>query len=201
MIHGIVLAAGRSSRMGKPKALLPAGTEGQLFLGRIVASLRSGGVSEIAVVTGADADAIRAHVAEQRLPVRLVHNAEHDMGQLSSLKAGLSAIAGPDVSAAMVTLVDIPFFDQNTVRLLIEAHRAHHPLIVRPVNDGRHGHPVLFNRRLFDELLGADPAEGAKPVVHAHLDEIVEVPVNDEGAFLDVDTMDDYERILRSLLR
>jgi molybdenum cofactor cytidylyltransferase len=67
---------------------------------------------------------------------------------------------------------------------------------VRPVSSGRHGHPVIFGRELFDELQRADPAYGAKPVVRAHAAEMIEVPIDDEGAFTDIDTREDFERFI-----
>ena len=187
--------------MGTPKALLPFGSTGDVFLDRIVRSLHAGGVADVVIVTGADAEMIRDHIEKTGLAVRLVYNPDHDRGQLTSLKAGLEAVTGTDVSAAVVTLVDIPLFDRTTVSMLIEAHQRSHPLIVRPVSKGRHGHPVLFDRRLFQELLEADPESGAKAVVHAHRDEIVEVHVHDEGAFIDIDTPEDYRRMTNSVIQ
>jgi molybdenum cofactor cytidylyltransferase len=83
-----------------------------------------------------------------------------------------------------------------TVRTLIEARREHGAPVVRPVSNGRHGHPVIFGRELFAELQRADPVHGAKPVVRAHATEMIEVPIDDEGAFIDIDTRDDYERFI-----
>jgi molybdenum cofactor cytidylyltransferase len=102
------------------------------------------------------------------------------------------------VSAVLVTLIDVPLVTAGTVRALLAAHRAHNAAIVRPVSKGRHGHPVIFGRALFDELRRADPAQGAKPVVRAHAAEMIEVPVQDEGAFTDIDTREDYERLIES---
>jgi molybdenum cofactor cytidylyltransferase len=108
--------------------------------------------------------------------------------------AGLRALDDARVDAALVTLIDVPLVSARTVRALIDAHRRGRAPIVRPVSNGRHGHPVLFDRVVFDELRRADPALGAKPVVHAHAAEILEIPVDDEGAFIDIDTREDYER-------
>jgi molybdenum cofactor cytidylyltransferase len=126
--------------------------------------------------------------------VRIVDNPDYEQGQLTSLVAGLRALDDARVDAALVTLIDVPLVNARTVRALIDAHHQGRAPIVRPVSGGRHGHPVLFDRVLFDELRRADPALGAKPVVHAHTAEIVEIPVDDEGAFIDIDTREDYER-------
>ncbi len=98
--------------------------------------------------------------------------------------------------AALVTLIDVPFVSASTVRRLISVYRERGAPIVRPVSNGRHGHPVIFGCELFDELQRADPAQGAKPVVRAHAAEMIEVPVDDEGAFTDIDTREDYERVI-----
>ena len=194
MIPGIVLAGGKSSRMGRPKALLPIGPDGETFFDRITGTLIKGGVEEVVVVVGADADAVRAAVAPGSTRVRLITNPDYERGQLTSLLAGLRTIDRPGVSAALVTLIDSPLISVESVERLIRTRREKGALIVRPASNGRHGHPVIFGRELFDELRRADPAQGAKAVVHAHASDIVEVPTDDEGAFIDIDTREDYER-------
>jgi molybdenum cofactor cytidylyltransferase len=198
MIPGIVLAAGKSSRMGRPKALLPIGPGGETFVDHVTRTLLDGGVEEVVVVIGSDADAIRKAVRNDAPRVRFVYNPDHEKGQLSSLLAALRAIDRPGVSAAMITLIDVPLISSATVQTLIRTHRERDALIIRPVSNARHGHPVIFHRALFDELRRADPAQGAKSVVHAHARDIVEVPVEDEGAFIDIDTTEDYERWIKS---
>ncbi len=195
MIPGIVLAGGRSSRMGRPKALLPIGSSGDTFFDRVTRTLLEAGASEVIVVVGADADAIRAGV-RPREGVRIIDNPNYEQGQLTSLVAGMHALDLAVARAALVTLIDVPLVSAATVRTLIAAQREHGAPLVRPVSNGRHGHPVIFGRELFDELERADPALGAKPVVRAHADAIVEVQVDDEGAFTDIDTREDYERFI-----
>ena len=194
-IPGIVLAGGKSSRMGRPKALLPIGSTGENFFDRVTRTLLEAGVTDIVVVVGADADAIRAGVRPGS-SVRIVANHDHEQGQLTSLLAGLRAIDMAVASAALMTLIDVPLVTAETVRKLIAAQREGGAPIVRPVASGRHGHPVIFGSALFEEFRRADPARGAKQVVRAHASEIVEVPVDDEGAFTDIDTPEDYEKYL-----
>ncbi len=194
MIPAIVLAGGKSSRMGRPKALLPIGPHRETFFDRITHTLMAGGVDDVVVVIGADADAIRAAVASDMPRVRMIINPDYERGQLTSLLAGLRTIDRPGVSAALVTLIDSPLISVDSVRQLIRARRERGASIVRPAKDGRHGHPVIFGRELFDELRRADPAQGAKAVVHAHAADIFEVPTDDEGAYIDIDTREDYER-------
>ena len=179
--------------MGRPKALLPIGSTGETFFDRVTRTLVEAGVSDIVVVVGAGADAIRAKVRPVS-SVRIVDNPDHEQGQLTSLLAGLRALDTEAASAVLVTLIDVPLVSAETVRKLIAAQRASGAPIVRPVSSGRHGHPVIFGRALFGDFQRADPARGAKPVVRAHASEIIEVPVDDEGAFTDIDTREDYEK-------
>ena len=195
MIPGIVLAGGKSSRMGRPKALLPIGSSGDTFFDRITRTLLDAGIHDVVVVVGADAEAIRAGT-RPRAGVRIVDNPDYELGQLTSLLAGLEAIDVRRAAAALVTLIDVPLVSAATVRLLVSAQREHGAAIVRPVSAQRHGHPVIFSRTLFGELQRADPVHGAKPVVRAHAADMLEVPVDDEGAFTDIDTPEDYERFI-----
>jgi molybdenum cofactor cytidylyltransferase len=195
MIPGIVLAGGKSSRMGRPKALLPIGSAGDTFFDRVTRTLLDAGIEDVIVVVGADAEAIHAG-ARPRSGVRIVDNPDHDQGQLTSLLAGLHAIDAARATALLVTLIDVPLVSVATVRTLIAAQRERGAPIVRPVSNGRHGHPVIFGRELFSELQRADPAHGAKLVVRAHAADMIEVPIDDEGAFTDIDTREEYERII-----
>jgi molybdenum cofactor cytidylyltransferase len=192
VLSGIILAGGDSSRMGSPKALLEDG-QGQPFLTRIVESMGSAGLTGIVVVTGRHHDAI-ADLVERtgfRNAVRIVRNPNPSRGQLSSLLAGLEA-SPPDTEAAVVTLVDVPFVAAATIAAVIgEWSRTGAP-IVRPSFRGRRGHPVVFDRGLFAELRQAPLDVGARAVVSAHYDEIVNVPVEDPGCLVDVDTPADY---------
>jgi molybdenum cofactor cytidylyltransferase len=190
MTRAIVLAAGASSRMGRPKALLPI--RGGTFVRAILAALRDGGVADAVVVIRPDHDAVAAEIAAAGFG-RAVVNPRADEGQLSSLLAGLAAIDGDDLDAALVTLVDVPLVTAATIRLLLDRAAASAAPVVRAVHGGRHGHPVIFSRRVFAALRAADPAIGAKGVVRAAGVEDVEVA--DPGVLVDVDTPADYARL------
>jgi molybdenum cofactor cytidylyltransferase len=123
-----------------------------------------------------------------------VVNPDPDRGQLSSLIAGLDAVDGPRVFAALVTLVDVPFVMASTITALLSRGRASPAPIVRATYKSRHGHPVIIRRELFDALRRADPLAGAKPVFRAH--PIDDVEVDDPGVVQDVDTPDDYRRLV-----
>ena len=195
VIPAIVLAAGRSSRMGRAKATLPAGG-GHTFLTRIVQTFLDAGVDDVIVVVGHDAEAIASRFSRSGLPARFVVNRDYDRGQLSSLLAGLDVLDRPGVAAVLLTLVDVPLVSAATVRAVIEAYRRTRAPIVRPTSGDRHGHPLLIDRSLFDALRAADPAAGAKPVVRAHASAAGDVAIDDEGAFTDVDTEEDYRKTI-----
>jgi len=193
--------------MGQAKAGLPLGQMGETALSRVVRTLFEGGVPELVVVAGAHVDAVRAAMPPNESRARVVENTGWHAGQLSSLVSGLDAIDAPLVEAALVTLVDVPLVHASTVAAVIEAWRRTRAPIVRPVDPStslraggeRHGHPVIFDRSVFSDLRSADPEIGAKAVFASHRDRIVNVEVNDPGAFEDIDTPDDYKRIVGDL--
>jgi CTP:molybdopterin cytidylyltransferase MocA len=193
MIPAVVLAAGGSTRMGRPKALLSIDGH-ETFLTRIVRTFQAE-ADDVVVVVGHEAAAVMASVAAQGLTPRFVTNPDYASGQLSSLLAGLRAIDRPGVGGMLLTLVDVPLVSAATVRAVIERHRATGAPVVRPVSGVRHGHPVLIDRRLFDAIRSADPETGLKPIVRRHASAEGELQIEDEGAFQDVDTPEDYSRL------
>ena len=198
MISAIVLAAGASSRMGQAKAALPLGHTGETVVARVVRTLLDGGVPDVVVVAGAHIDAVRAAMPANQRRARVIEHPGWEQGQLSSLLAGLKAIDDALLEAALVTLVDVPLVRPSTVAEVIAAWRRTRAPIVRPADGQRHGHPVMFDRSIFADLRAADPNTGAKAVFAIHRDRIVNVEVNDAGAFEDVDTPEDYKKVLRA---
>jgi molybdenum cofactor cytidylyltransferase len=198
MLPGIILAAGDSTRMGSPKATL-AMPDGLTFVTRIVRTLREAGVTDLVIVTGRHHDAVVDTITQQRFTItpRIVRNPDPSRGQLSSLLVGMDAVVTRSTEGVLMTLVDVPLIRVSTVTAVIAAwHDARAP-IVRPAIGDRHGHPVIFDRAVLDELRRAPIDAGAKSVVRAHEAEIVNVPVEDEGCLTDVDTPSDYEGMRR----
>jgi molybdenum cofactor cytidylyltransferase len=197
MPPGVILAAGNSTRMGSPKALLL--TKGRTFVAAIAETFAAAGIAEIVVVTGRDHDQISEAISKVSLlvPPRVVRNPDPSRGQLSSLLTGMDAVVTADTEAVVVTLVDVPLLAPETVRLVIAEWQRTRAPIVRPAIGDRHGHPVVFDRRVFGELRQAPLESGAKWVVRAHADEVVNLPVTDEGCLVDVDTPHDYEALGR----
>ncbi len=195
VVRGIILAAGASRRMGLAKAALPLAHRADTFLARIIRTLFAAGLPELVIVSGPSPEMVRhaAGLVDQR--VTFVSNPRWQEGQLSSLLAGLG---DAPIEAALVTLVDVPFVTPATVACLLREWRQSGAPIVRPASGDRHGHPVVFDRAVFPLLRRADPAAGAKTVVRALADRVRNVPIDDPGAFLDVDTPDEYRAALRS---
>src|SRR5262245_19131453 len=125
---------------------------------------------------------------------RVVVNAHAENGQLTSVVAGLDAVDAPDVNAVLVTLVDVPLIQSVTVRTLIARPAQSDAPVLRVVHRGRRGRPVLFPRAVCDALPAAEPAVGAKSVMRSV--RVEDVEVDDPGVFEDIDTPDDYRRLI-----
>ena len=188
---GIVLAGGSSRRMGRPKATLRI--EGKPFVARSVELLHGEGLHPLVVVAGEHFEQTLA-----ALPVGFdvwtLHNPQPERGQLHSLKLALRSLrSASDVSGAVVALVDHPRVRSATVRALLAAAREDG--IAVPRHGGRRGHPVVFGRALFAELLATADEDGARVVVRNRPDRVTTVDVDDPGILLDVDTPAEYERL------
>ena len=194
MIVAVVLSAGESSRMGRPKALLPI--DGVRFIEKIVTALKATRVEEIIAVLGHNAEEMRQKISD--LPVKIVINPQYKQGQLSSLIAAIRAIEAGEkaqsVDGILVHLVDHPYLNPELVNLMIDRFYETKKLIVVPRYQSRRGHPVIFSRQLFAELLAAPVDQGAKPVVRAHREETLEIDTDDAGVTVDIDTPEEYRK-------
>ena len=193
MIAGIVLAAGQSRRMGRPKALLPL--RGATLLEHAVRALAGGGCRPVVVVTGPDTDDVARRIGDEarRLGARVAVNPAADSEQVDSLRIGLASLEEA-ATAAVVLPVDVPGADADAVRLVVDAFRERGAPVVRAVHEGRHGHPVLFARPLFAAFSTGTLPEGARTVIHAHADRVEEVEAGGAGVLHDVDTPADFRR-------
>jgi len=181
----IVLAAGRSTRMGGPNKLL-AELEGKKLVRIATEQALASKASGVIVVTGHQADLVEQALVG--LDVKFVRNQDFATGLASSVKAGVAAIP-PEADGAVICLGDMPLIDASLIDRLIDdfaAERGH--LIVVPVAEGRRGNPVLWSRRFFQELMTLDGDVGARHLIAKHSEAVAEVAVEGEGAFLDIDT-------------
>ncbi len=187
MINALVLAAGESKRMGMPKPLLRFGDT--TFLEQIVSVLQSSEVGRITVVLGARAGMIQT--STDLSGVDVVLNKDYREGQLSSLIVGLKSLP-PEAEAILLCLVDNPFITVESADGVVGAFRVTGKPIVVPVFEGRRGHPSLFARPMFDDLLNAPPEEGARYVVQSHRDQVFEVGIPEPFILTRIDTPEDY---------
>jgi molybdenum cofactor cytidylyltransferase len=180
--------------MGRPKALLPIGTR-ETFCARVAKTLLAAGVRPIVVVGRPGDDALA--VAVRDVPdVIVALNPQPDRGQLSSLQAGL-AVIDADAGAAVVTLVDVPLVSSETVEHLVDAWARSGAPLVRPERAGRHGHPIIVARPVIDALLDASHERTTRDVLTPFLGDALDVRVDDIFAFEDVDTPEEYARLLQ----
>ncbi|SJZ68999.1 nucleotidyltransferase family protein [Consotaella salsifontis] len=183
-IAALVLAAGLSRRMGENKLL--ARVEGRPLVRRVVDRVVVAGLGEVIVVVGHQAGEVRQ--ALDGLPVRFVENSHHALGLSTSLRAGIAAL-GADVDGALVCLGDMPDIDAGLIARLVAAFAPEEGrAAVAPVRNGRRGHPVLWGRRFFPELLTLSGDVGARELFQRHRGAIAEVTVESDGIFTDLDT-------------
>ena len=184
-VAAVILAAGRSTRMGGPNKLL-AELSGKKLVRIATEQALASKASEVIVVTGHQADLVEQ--ALQGLKVKFVRNPDFAGGLASSVKAGISAVS-TDADSAVVCLGDMPLIDFGLIDRLIDAFAPDRGnLIVVPVADGRRGNPVLWSRRFFKELMTLDGDIGARHLIARHAEAVADVPVEGNGAFLDIDT-------------
>ena len=191
-IIGIILAAGESSRMGSPKALLQI--KGKTFLQHLIDAIRRAGLENISVVLGHDAENIRSKFPG--LAVQFITNKNYQMGQLSSIQTAIKNIS-EEVDAILVCPIDRPMVSSGLIqKLTSEFIKTKSPIVI-PVYDAKRGHPIIFSSSLFPELMRAPIDVGARAVVWAHHNEVVEVPTNEEGILINIDTPELYEKYIR----
>jgi molybdenum cofactor cytidylyltransferase len=184
-VAAVVLAAGASRRMGRPKLLLTH--QGRPLLRRAVEAAADGGCDPVVVVLGADAEHYRPLL--EGTPALIVHNPEYEYGMSTSIRAGIEALP-EDTRAAVILLADQPFIDGEIVRRLVETYRATGGKIVACRYGEVVGVPTLFDRAVFLDLLVLDGDQGARQVVQAYPRRVVTVEIPPEAA-RDVDTPQD----------
>ena len=192
-VAGIILAAGGSTRMGHAARKPLLMWRGEPFIRHVARTALAAGLSPVVVVAGAHADEVHAAVAD--LPVVLVYNADWEAGQSTSLKAGLQRLPVA-IGSAVFMLADQPQIPIELVRGLIEQHAQSLASIIAPQIDGRRGNPVLFDRSTFDDLRSLSGDVGGRAVFARY--PVTYLPWHDASILLDVDTPEDYQRLLDS---
>jgi len=188
MINAIILAAGQSKRMGKPKPLLRF--KDKTFLEQIISVLKVSQADRITVVLGAEAETIKKTVDLSGISV--VINKDYRKGQLSSLLAAIKNTP-QETDAILVCLVDHPFITKQVVNQIISSFKETSSPIIVPVFKGERGHPTLFARSLFNELINAPQEQGARYILYSNEEKVLELQTCESGITVGIDTPDDYK--------
>ena len=192
---GVILAAGESSRMGQTKALLPW-HRGTFLSGAI--RLLTAHTDLVIVVGGKNAEQLRPIVDANAAFLIVNHNPER--GQFSSLQLGLQEVLNRGRDSAIVTLIDRPPANTETVHHLrneyLKLIRQDKVWTVVPEVDGQHGHPIIVGREMIGLFIDAKATDNARDVMHANQSRIAYVPVNDPFVTMNIDTPEDYARLM-----
>jgi molybdenum cofactor cytidylyltransferase len=191
LLAAVILSAGASSRMGRPKALLPY-REGT-FLEHLIQVTRHPRIGVTRVVLGAGAETIQS-VAKLD-PSVVVLNPNWELGQLSSIWTGIRSLEGIDTDGIVLCPVDHPLVSARLVSDLVDRFFEEKKAIVLPTYKGKRGHPAIFSSQLFSELLAAPAELGARSVVWAHSADVLEVPTDEEGVILNLNDPDMLKRV------
>ena len=190
-VSAILLAAGESKRMGKPKLLLTFG-DGTV-LGNTVDNLLSSSVDEVIVVLGANARETKRVIEDKA--VKITINPDYRQGMSTSLINGLRQVSH-QAQRVMVALSDQPLIDSKTYNKLIQKSLDSDSGIVVPTYKSRRGNPIIFDIRYKEELLQLEGDIGGRELLDRHPDDILEVAVDCEGIYINLNTMDDYKSAL-----
>ena len=191
MVSAILLAAGESKRMGKPKQLMPLGKT--TMLEQTIDNLLNSKVSEVIVVLGHKAEEITTILVTK--PVKIALNPVYHQGMSTSIIAGLNLV-DERARAVMLALADQPFIDSQSINRLIDEFCDHNKGIVIPTYQSRRGHPVIFAIKYKEELSGLKGDIGGRQIIEHHPDDVLEVAVDSPGINIDIDTTDDYNSSL-----
>jgi molybdenum cofactor cytidylyltransferase len=190
----LILCAGRSSRMGAFKPLLPLGEE--TLIERAIRLFREAGVADVKVVLGHRADCVLPVL--ERHGVRPVLNDRYDEGMFSSLRVGVGSL-NQGCRAFFLLPVDIPLVKPETLVSLMDALREGEIDVCRPCFRGRYGHPPLIASALIPAIEEFDGTGGLRALLARYRGRTADVAVEDPGILLDADTRDDYERLQKAL--
>ena len=191
-VAAIVLAAGQGSRMGGGKLLLPVGNASLIAL--TVRQLLTVPVADIVVVVGAYRLAVQQTL--QGLPVRFAVNPNPDSEMAESIRKGLAFIEPTNIQAFLILPGDMPLVRPATVRAVVQALLESDQTVAVPLFGNRKGHPVVFRADLYETVLTFRSPQGIRPLVHGENARLLSVPVDDEGVVTDVDSWDDYRKVL-----
>lgn len=194
MISAVLLAAGKSERMGKFKQLLLI--NGRTFIEVCADNVLASSVGELIVVTGYNEAAVRAALLDK--PVRIVNNPDYETGMGSSIIRGIQAAAS-DSTGFLIALADQPLISTDVLNQVISEYEDKaSPLILIPTYLGEKGHPIILSPALKQEVISMDQGVGLKQVIQAHASSIHYVDVGSDSVLLDFDYPEDLDRLQRN---
>ncbi len=190
----IILAAGKASRMGKPKQLLTY--QGSSLISHAVKIGLNSICKPLIVVLGAYTEQIKPEI--DKLPVKIVENPHWKTGMSSSIRAGIAAIkeSNPNLDAVIIALADQPLISEAVFDRLIQSYQETQNIIIASAYDDIVGVPALFNKTLFSELINLEGDKGAKALMRKYQDEMLAIAIPE--AAIDIDTPDDYQKLSSS---
>jgi molybdenum cofactor cytidylyltransferase len=187
-IASVILAAGESRRMGKPKMLLPFGSS--TIIGTVAGNAQNSITDHVRVVLGADADMIRENLAGQK--VEQVVNRDYRDGMLSSAQAGLRSL--PEATTAvMILLGDQPMISVEIMDRMIDQYKQSEKKILIASTDGRRGHPLIFSATYIPEILTYAKEDSLRNLTANHPGEVEEAETGKQEILRDIDTPQDYK--------
>lgn len=191
-ISGLILAAGQSKRFGKNKLLLPIG--GKSVIGKVVESFLASELFEVILVVGYQSSLVRAEIP-CHFRLRIVENPDYKKGMATSIKAALPYL-NPSSEAIMVALGDQPLISKNLIDDLLVAYDTSGKKSLIPYHEGRRGHPVIVDLTFRHEIEEIKGDEGLRGILCRHHDDVLAYQTGDSAVILDLDTPDDYQRLL-----
>lgn len=180
-IRGIILGAGKSSRMGSNKLMLKI--DGTTILGKVIENSKASKLNEVVLITGKydiDTDILK------------IHNEEYEKGMSTSIKKGLYDFKG---EAVMILLGDMPFVHSHIINILYDSFVKGHKNIVVPVFEGKRGNPVIIGKKYFGDLLNNVGDKGAREIIKNNFEDIEWLEIQDKGIFLDIDDEESYKQL------
>ncbi len=187
-----MLAAGKSERMGQNKLFLSL--NGKVLIDNILDAVAASGIDEQVIVLGHKPEQVIEAIKPRLQTLKIAVNEDYEQGMIFSFQKGLQML--PYVDAAFLVLGDEPIFDSNFLKLMIQQmeNSQGKTLIVSPIHKGKKGHPLLFHRQLFTEILNLKNPQTIRDIVHRYTDRLLTIEAP-QWTIMDIDTPEDYARI------
>jgi molybdenum cofactor cytidylyltransferase len=188
-IWSIILAAGESKRMGRPKMLLSI--NGKTMIEQVINNVTSSNTDNIIVVLGAHHDLLVDLI--KKTEVEYCINGNYKDGMLSSIHCGFKNLPS-DFEAAIIFQGDQPLIPPSVINIIIAAYKETDEGIVIPIHKGKRGHPILIDRKYIDEIEKLKSSEGLRSLSYKHPDDVLEIETDEPGILRDFNTYEDFQK-------